>query len=781
MHIRKLFIGLTLLLSAPLLHAQMTDSQLVNTAKQRLESGADVTTVGAELVANGATADQITRLSSGAANATTTGQTARTDVDRSRKNNGEKGLDINPERIPASIPERIIFGHDIFRSQNLNFEPNMSIAIAPSYVLGPGDELIIDVYGASQSTSKIKIAPDGSVTIPRIGPVQVGGMTVEKAQAKIRSTMGSHYQDAAIKVDVGQTRTISVNVMGEVLIPGSYQLSAFATVFHALYMAGGVNEIGTLRDVKVVRNGKIISTIDVYEYILNGRLAGDVKLSDNDVIIVGSYQNLVNISGNVKRPMWYEMKNSETLESLMKFSGGFSGEAHTKDLTVKRSLGDKLSLYTVGEADFGSFMLADMDSVIVKTNEQRYSNAVKVNGAVKRPGQYELTAANSVLGLIKLAGGLEENAMTSRAVLIRMNENRTHKTIAVALEDMLNGKAKDIKLENEDELTIATLADLHEDRNMTIEGEVWKPGVYEYSENTSIEDLITMAGGLKESASYLNVEVARRIINPNAAVDSIAKSETFNFTLNENLKSTGHENFTLKPYDRVYIRRSPVFVAQKTVSVSGEVVFAGNYTLKSTNEKLTDIISAAGGLKKNAYPKNARLVRKMNLTEKERESQLAELSENLSDSLDVDKGKTTYSVAIDLEKALAAPGSKYDIILRDGDEIIVPSMLNTVTISGEVLYPNNVTYIEGMSAKYYINEAGGYTKRSLRSRTYVIYANGHVSRLSRGHIEPGCEIVVPFKEKKNFSDDFGRWATIGSSMATVAAVVLTAINTMSKD
>lgn len=779
MKLKKLYLAFALFVPFQAALGQtLTDKQILNFAKQRSASGADINTITAELLKRGATQEQLSTLKANYSNnpMEVTTPAGAADVERGRVNNGEKNAEKDKAEAKTA-GERRVFGHDIFRSKLLSFEPNSSVAVAPTYVLGPGDEVIIDVFGASQVTNKLKVAPDGSINIPRIGPVNVSGLTVDRAQSQIHAAMGKHYQNASIKLSVGQTRTMSINVMGEVKVPGTYTLSAFATVFHALYMAGGINDVGTLREVKVVRNGRVISVIDVYDYIMSGKLTGNIRLNDNDVIIVGSYQNLVNISGNVKRPMWYEMKKDESLRSLLDFCSGFTGNAYTKNIKVTRSAGDKMSVYSVDEFNFTSFRLCDEDQVFVQGNEKRYSNLVSVNGAVKRPGEYELDAAKTLKGLLELAGGLDDNAMTTRAVILRMNENRTLKTITVNLKGIVNGTEPDVALKNEDVLRIATIANITSERKMTITGEVWNPGEFDFSENTSIEDLITLAGGLKESASLLNVEVSRRIIDPMASSDSIVKSQTFTYNLSENLEVSKDNTLILRPYDVVSIRRSPVYEAQQTVTLEGEVVFGGNYTLNNDRTRLSDVIKRAGGLKKNAYVRNARLVRVMDANERDRMNQFQELIAERNDSLVADSyiAKTEYNVAIDLEEAMKNPGSSADLILRNGDRIIVPQQLNTVKISGEVLYPNDITFMEGKGKSYYINEAGGYTKKAQKRRAYIVYANGHVSKLSKGKIESGCEIVVPKKEQKDHSNDVSKWISITTALATVGALLISVL------
>lgn len=771
MKIMRTLLSIALLLLVQSVFAQaISDDEVMAMAMRFKAAGDDNKTITAKILASGATRDQILRIQT-QKNAPTASKGSASSV--SRLNNGEL-FDLS-----TAEPEtdgRKIFGRDIFRSKNLSFEPNSSMAIGSEYVVGPGDELVVDIFGASQSSNKYKVSPEGNITIPRIGPIAVSGLSVDAAQSRIYQAMGQHYQNSSIKLSIGQTRTITVSVMGEVRVPGTYTLSAFATAFHALYMAGGTSEIGTLRDIKVARNGRIISTIDVYEYILNGRLAGDVKLSDKDVIMVGPYNNLVEVTGNVKRPMWYELKKGETLTTLLDFAGGFSGGAYTKSVTVNRHSGDRLSVNTVEEFDFGAFLLADGDVVDVRGNEHRYENTVQIKGAVKRPGSYGLQKASTLRELLQQAGGLDEQAYNDHGILIRLNDDRTRQTISFDPKGVLEGTEPDVMLCNEDAVTIASKAKLNDKRVMRIEGEVFEPGMFPYAANTTVKDLIIMAGGLLESASTLNIEVARRIIDPSAPTDQEIRSKTFSLNLNDGVGEENGNNFVIEPYDIVYVRRSPIYNVQRSVSITGEVMFAGNYVLESQHVRLSELIKRAGGLKQNSSAHNARLVRKMTEEELMHQRELHALAARSSDSIEVESYiiKNKYNVGIDLEKALANPGGPDDIVLHDNDEIIIPLMNNTVKVNGEVLFPNSVTFDASKGYKYYVEEAGGFTKDSAKRRTYIVYSNGHVAKASKGKVEPGCEIVVPKKRSNpDAINNAAKWVSIATAISSTAAVIAT--------
>ena len=675
-----------------------------------------------------------------------------------------------------------VFGRDIFNKENLTFEPAMNIATPQNYVLGPGDNVKVDIYGASQASNVYTISPDGDITITGYGPVNVSGLTVSQAQARLRSTLGSRYSSSSIKMGLGQTRTITINVMGEVQAPGTYTLSAFASVFHALYMAGGVSEIGTLRNIKVYRNGRLVSSVDVYDYILNGKLTGNIRLADNDVIVVGPYDCMVEVTGNVKRPMYYEMKKTESVSSALKYAGGFTSDAYTKSLRVTRKNGNKMTVFNVGEFDMTSFKVSDGDIVSAETIITRYENMVEIKGAVFRPGMYQLGGDITTVGtLLKACEGVTEEAFTNRAVMHRMNTDRTLKVISVDVKGILAGTTPDISLQNEDVLFIPTKSEMQNDRTLTIHGEVMYPGEYHYADNETLEDFILQAGGLKETASTVKVDVSRRIYNSKAiSTDSII-AKTYSFALKEGFVIDGEPGFILEPYDQVYVRRSPGYEEQQNVFVEGEVNFPGTYALSKRQTRLSDVIKAAGNPNHMAYIKGARLERHITDEERMRMQEVIKMTKmqgGQGDSIDVNKIDfgDRYYVGIQLDKAIENPGSDYDMILRDGDRIIVPQYINTVKISGDVLYPNTVLYKKGEKAKYYVDQAGGFGSNAKKSHTYIVHMNGTVNQMGKGdRPTPGCEIIVPTKPARD-ATKLTQYLAIGTSTASIATMIATIAN-----
>ncbi len=701
-------------------------------------------------------------------------------------------------KLMVEKTKRKVFGRNIFNNKNLSFEPNMNIATPQNYRLGPGDAVYIDVYGASQKTLETSVSPDGYVTIDGYGPVQVSGLTVSEANARLRSTLGARYSSSKIKLTVGETRSIMVNVMGEVKTPGTYTLSAFATVFHALYMAGGTNDLGTLRNIKVYRNNRLVSVVDIYDYMLNGKLTGNVRLADNDVIVVGPYDCLVNITGKVKRPMWYEMKKNESVGTILKYAGGFAGDAYTKSVRLVRKTGKEYSVFNVDEFDMNSFHLADEDSISVDSILARYSNMVEVKGAVFRPGMYQVGGEiNSVRTLLEHAEGLREEAFTARAVMHRMKADRTLQVIPVDVEGILSGKVADMPIQPNDVIFIPTKQEMMEEQTITIHGEVNYPGIYKYASNETLEDFVLQAGGLKSSASVVKIDVARRVNNPKAWTTDSIKAQTFTFSLKDGFVIDGKPGFELMPFDEVYVRKSPGFTKQQNVIVDGEVMFSGTYTLVKNNMRLSDVIKSAGGVTDRGYAAGAMLIRQINESERKRleaarnmaleqyEQVAIEEAAKTGQGQKVDVSKSerlrkfqiedSYTVGIELDKALANPGGDEDIVLREGDRIVVPQYTGTVKINGEVMYPNTVGFVKGKKASYYIDQAGGFSNKAKKRHAYIIYMNGTVAKVAHNAKPmPGCEIVVPAKATSKLS--IAETMTIGTSVASIATMIATLAN-----
>ena len=663
----------------------------------------------------------------------------------------------------------------------------------------------IDIYGASQKTVEGTVSPDGFVVVEGFGPIQVAGLTVSQANSRVRSQLGARYSSSKIRLSVGQTRTITVNVMGEVKTPGTYTLAAFASVFHALYMAGGPNDIGTLRNIKVYRKNRLVSTVDVYDYILNGKLSGNVRLTDNDVIVVGAYDCLVNVTGKVKRPMYYEMKSSESVGTLINYAGGFTGDAYRKSVRIVRKSGSQYSIHNVNEFDMASFRMADNDSVSVDSILPRYSNMVEIKGAVFRPGMYQIgDDIYSVKTLLEHSEGVTEEAFTAHAVMHRMKPDRTLEALSVDVQGILDGTVADIPLKNEDVLFIPTRQESQIEQTIDIRGEVQYPGTYKYAENETLEDFVLQAGGLKETASMHNVLVSRRVSNPHALSTDSVLAQTFKFSLKDGFVIDGQQSFRLMPFDEVYVRKSPGFYKQQNVTVEGEVMFAGTYTLTKKNERLSDVFKRAGGGTDLAYIQGARLVRKINEAERIRLEEIAKMrkeeKERIMQETAINNNRSIaelnmnakaqekeenedfieipeeYPVGIELDKALENPGGDEDIVLREGDRIFIPTYNGTVKINGEVMYPNSVAFAKGKNAKYYIKQAGGYNRYAKKNMAYVIYMNGTVAKVSDGaKIRPGCEIVVPQKAmtRKMTTQEL---LTIGTSAASIATMIATLSN-----
>lgn len=787
------FVGITLPVNA-----QMSDDAVISYAKSGLAAGKSQQDIAKELAARGVTMEQAERLKARLEEQQAGGNEAARSAgvqETARRTNGpvladNASMDLvtsevaQPENLSDAAAASVVFGRNIFTNRNLTFAPSMNIPTPTNYKLGPGDEVIIEIWGTNQATIRSTISAEGTINVQDIGLVNLNGMTVKEADAYMRKMLGRIYsvdgEDAAseIKLTLGNIRTIQVNMMGEVAVPGTYYVSSFSNIYHALYRAGGVSNLGSLREIHLMRKGKKIATLDIYDFILNGKSFDDITLQEGDIVIVPTYKTLVNIGGNVKRPMFYELKEGETISDLVEYAGGFSGDAYTDNLRLIRQNGREYKVFTINQPEYESFVLNDGDELTVGAMLDRFENRIEIKGAVYRPGIYALgEEIQTVKQFIQKAEGLKGDAFTNRGLLQREREDLTLETQALNIAAILDGTAPDVPLQKNDVLYIASIHDLQDIGTIYVGGQVAKPGTFIYSDNTTLEDIIMQAGGLLESASTARIDVSRRVKDPSSTTETDTLSYLYTFSLKDGFIIDGNPNFVLEPYDQVYVRRSPGYQEQRYVTVQGMVLFEGDYVLSSNNERISEVIEKAGGVLNSAYVQGASLIRSVTAEDRMRMDATMKMLNSTQDSLEVADldFASRYSIGIDLQEALANPGSDADIVLEEGDVIFVPEYKNTVKISGNVLYANTVTYDSKMSIKDYIRMAGGYGYKSKRARTYVVYMNGTVDKarkLNKKSIQPGCEIIVPQKRQgKSNLQDILAVSTTSASIATMIATI----------
>lgn len=819
--------------------AAMTDQQVIAYIKQQAAQGKTQEQIGQELLAKGVTPEQAQRIkaqyeaqqSQGNVNSSSVSNRTRTSSQNNKatkkttkssskntttttkstsKNKSNISYDLNEmsseeeevdvfsssldemmwldmEEEKDTVPEKVIFGHDIFNSNELTFEPNVNVGTPQNYRLGPGDEVIIDIWGANEEHLRQVISPEGSIMIEQLGPVYLNGMTINDANQHIKNSFSKKYagvndSETDIKLTLGEVRSIIVNVMGEVETPGTFLVSPFSSVFNSLYLAGGINDIGSLRNIQILRNGRKVAGVDLYDFIMNGKSDGNITLQEGDVVIVPPYEQLVNITGNVKRPMYYEMRPEETIATLVDYAGGFSGNAYSDMIRLERHTGLENELYNVEKNNFNTYHLQDGDIVTVGTVLDRYTNKVELQGSVLRPGMYAIGPnVSTVAELIGVAEGLKEDAFTGRALLYREGPELQLQVLAVDLGDILSGKTPDIELRRNDVLVVSSIDEIIDRGFVTIQGQVAFPGEYPFAENYTLEDVILAAGGLLEGASTARVDIARRIVDPNATTQTLQTAEIFTVSIDKSLKKGTGSDFKLEPFDMILVRMSPGYESQQTVSIEGEVLFAGDYVIERRNERLSDMVKRAGGVLEEAYVKGAYLERKLSEAEyqaRQEVMRLAMQNQNDNDSIDLNKIEIsdTYNVGIDLEKALQNPGTHYDLVLQEGDRLFIPQIQSTVKISGDVMFPNAVLFEPGKKLKYYINQAGGYGERAKKNKAFIVYMNGTVTKAKRNsEIEPGCQIIVPSKSP-NGGVNWAQIMAITSSFTSVAALAATITN-----
>lgn len=681
-----------------------------------------------------------------------------------------------------------IFGMSFFKNRELTFEPSVSIATPRDYQIGPGDEIIIDVWGASEQTYQLTVSPEGSIIVPSIGPIYLNGLSVDRAESRIMAKLKSIYStlgdNTFAQISLGQIRTISVNVIGEVVRPGTYQMSSFATAFNALYYAGGPNESGSMRVIEVFRSGKKVGTLDAYSFLINGG-GQNIMVQDQDVVLVKPFANRISVTGEVKRPAIYEVTEGESLLSAIGYAGGFGAEAYQKSISLRRNLGNGRTIHTIGLDDFESFKLTNGDVIEVGSIQNLFIGRVRVEGAVNHPGEFELKEGMMLSEVISLADGFRSDVFLARAVIIRQNDDLSLSNLAFSPQELMSGKG-DLPLKSEDLIRVQSIFDLREAYTVSVQGEVQLPGSYPYAKGMTVENLIYLANGFRESAAKSFVEVARRVTTDSG--EGTNASEIFNFPIDANLALTPEgSQFALKPFDLVVIRQSPFYEKQTIVEIEGEVRYPGKYALKTKNERISDLLQRAQGLTSYAYARGATLIRRTEYYVSDEDGDEAakirvqELRGLLERDTLVDKSQQAFkaqeSIGIRLEEILARPGSEVDLILKEGDIISIPRELQTVRIRGEVLYPSTVRYDKSYSFNEFVSQAGGFADNAKRNKAYVVYANGSAERTRSflwfknfPKVEPGAEVIIPKKpERRKLSP--GEIISITTGIGTMAVII----------
>ncbi|MDE7465679.1 MAG: SLBB domain-containing protein [Muribaculaceae bacterium] len=795
-------VYLSVFMSFSLMAFALTDQQVINYIKQQTAAGKSNQQIGQELMAQGVTPEQAQRIKAQletqnnseaeVTNQSVGAQRRERRHDASNDVSADAMIEIDrkiDEGNDGKVSKRQIYGHDVFNARSLTFEPSDNLATPQNYRLGPGDEVVIDIWGTSEDHLRQTISPEGSIMISQIGPVYLNGMTINDANKHIKNAFSRKYAgmndaETDIQVTLGQVRSIQVDILGEVATPGTFRMSPFSSVFHALYRAGGINDIGTLRNIQVLRNGKKVAGVDIYDYLFNGKTKGNIRLQEGDVIIVPPYEKLVSIDGNVKRPMYYEIKPNETIKSILDYAGGFTGDAYNGMVRLSRQAGTENQLYNIDRGDFTSYQLQDGDVITVGTILDRYSNRVELKGAAYRPGMFAIGNDVVTVGdLVRKADGVTEDAYLDRVLIYREGPNLELEIIPIDLGAILEGRQADINLKRNDVIVVSSQHEIKERGELTIRGSVARPGTFPYADNMTVEDLILQAGGLLMGASTVNVDIARRIVDPTATTQTQRLAEIYTIKVENGLGVGMDRGFKLEPYDMVTVRNSPGYSAQRSVTLNGELLFAGEYVLESRNERLSNVIKRAGGILEGAYIKGAHLTRRLTddeITARRETLRLAMMNQDSEkgDSIALSKidVASSYNVGIDLAKALANPGSHYDVVLQPGDQLFVPEEQSVVRIAGDVLYPNAVLYEPGQKIQYYVDNAGGYGDQAKKNKAFIVYMNGTVAKAKKNTpIEPGCTIIIPSKPV-NSGTDWTRVMALATSFSSVAALAATITN-----
>lgn len=770
---------------------ELTDQQILQLRQRAEDSGLTEAQMKATLISRGFPPNELNKLEerlrlidSGLSKVEVSGRSRQDTVQTTEV--PEMNIDFEPG------PESRIFGYDLFRNKNLTFEPSLNIPTPPTYQIGPGDQLIIDIWGASQQNYQLPVTPDGNIYIENLGPIQVNGLTIEQASNRIIGRLKSIYaglgspdRNTYGQVTLGNIRTININILGEVNMPGTFTLSAFATIFNALYASGGPSFNGSFRNIELIRNNEIIAVLDIYDFLMTGKQDNNIRLRDQDIIKVNPYISRVDLTGEVKRPGLYELAEEESIDDLISYSGGFSDKAYQKTLTVYRNTDRERKILNVAKEDFHSLIMQDGDSIPVAPILKRFENRVTINGAVYRPGEYALSDGLTLNELLNRAEGLTDDAFVNRALIYRTREDLSLEVIPVDLKPIINNEAS-FTLKREDIISVASIFGLREEYYIEINGEINHEGIFPYMENTSLEDIIVIAGGLKESASLSKVEVARRIKSGDEKPISGDISEIFYFNIDKELNiSSEASDFKLQPFDQVFIRKSPGYEEAQSLTVEGEVVYPGTYILGSKSDRVSDLIGRAGGFTSEAYLEGAQLIRKVEINQERRQEIIENLMSESTDSLqfNLEEGNE-QAIGINLNSIMKSPGSKFDLLLQNKDRLIIPKELQTVRLSGALLFPITVRYDQSYNFNKYISMSGGFADNAKRRKTYVIYANGSVDKTNNfmfiknyPDVQPGAEIVVPQKLAKDKMST-GEIIGITSALSSMALIIVTIINSI---
>ena len=818
---------------------QLSDDQIEELVKRAQDAGLSSTDFLMMAQMRGMPSGEVEKLRSrieglteGSSKSRSTNASKRAAREQVDINDITRGLMETQELMEEEKADSLLFGSKLFFQKNrkLSFEPSLNQATPKNYILGPGDLIYVDIYGQSEKYYEATVNPEGSILLDNIGLIAVSGKTIEAAEGIIKNRVAAFYTGLSgsnpqtfLQVTLGNVKTIKVHILNEVRLPGTFTLSAFSTVFNALYAAGGPSDKGTLRAIQLIRNNKKIAEIDVYDLLINGTANLDVQLQDQDVILVNPYLARVKVMGEVKRPLVFEVTPEDNLEDILRFAGGFTDLAFKDRISISRITGNQRSISDVYQNQLGLFSLKGGDEVTVGRIIDRYTNRIQIKGAVFRPGIFSLTEGLTLTQLIKNADGLKGDAYTQRASILRTKGDLSSEVLEVNLQAVLEGRQEDVVLQREDVIRISSIYDVQNERYIQILGEVKRPGTYPYAAGMTPEELILIAGGLQESANIKDIEIARRLEDS----DSGTLSDIITTSINPDL-SFNPNAISLAPFDQVIVRKRANFTMQRLVSVEGQVNSPGIFAIQTSVDRISDLIKRAGGVNQFAYTKGATLIRKTEFfnTESEqvrRQKNLEALRVQLQtnptnpeaqeellirlfrdlpkekvekkdstannakrESLDqiaaetpglAVKIKETEAVAINLEKILANPGSEEDLVLEEGDILNVPKLLQTVRLRGDVVYPTTLRHEQGRSLRFYINSAGGFDRRANRKQTYVVYANGAVKRTKGAFgvraypaVEPGAEVIIPSKGPK-VPLRLGELVGVTTGLATLALVI----------